>query len=168
MTQLIAVYRERRFDGKRTFELFNDRVDVSGSAQLSSDFQISIPLKTLIPTPTKLNIRHKAFWAGLWAVIGSALGCTVLGNAMNVSYASPAFILTLVLGLSGFALMLATMRKIEFIGFQSAAALRAIDIARSGPDAGKLDSFIKRMADRIAAASEVRVDADGNGHTTAV
>ena len=154
MTQPIAVYREQRFDGKRTFELFDDHVEITGSAQLSSDFQVSIPLKALVPKPMRLNIRHKGFWAGGWMLLGSVLGCTVLSSAMNVSYASPAFVLTLGVGISGFALMLATMRKIEFVGFQNDAGLRAIDMARSGPDAGKLDAFVDLMVTSIRAASE--------------
>jgi hypothetical protein len=153
MTHPIATYRERRFDGKRTFELFADRVQIRGSTQLSSDFEISVPLKTLNPTPMRLRLRNKSFWAGTWMLLGSVIGSTVLFNALHVSYASPAFVLVAVVGAGGCALMLATARKVEFASFQSTAGVHVLDVARSGPDAGQLDAFVQLVVSGIQTAS---------------
>lgn len=153
MTHPIATYRERRFDGKRTFELFADRVQIRGSTQLSSDFEISVPLKTLNPVPMRLRLRNKAFWAGAWMLIGSVIGSTVLYSALHVSYASPAFLLVAVVGAGGCALMLATARKVEFASFQSTAGVHVLDIARAGPDAVHLDTFVQLVTASIQTAS---------------
>jgi hypothetical protein len=153
MTQPIATYREQRFDGKRTFELFDDRVRVAGSAQLSSEFDLSVPLHALNPEPMRLRIRNKAFWAGTWLLLGSVLGCTVLLSAMQVSYASAAFVLVAVVGASGLALSLATARKVEFLAFQNNAGFQVLAIARSGPDARRLDAFVELIAQHIRTAA---------------
>ncbi len=155
MTQPVATYRERRFDGKRTFELFDDRVRIVGSTQLSSEFDFAVQLSSLNPEPMRMRFRNKGFWAGTWMLLGSIIGCTVLLSGMQASYASAAFVLVAVIGASGFALMLATARKVEFVGFQNSAGLRVLDIARSGPDAGRLDSFIELVVTHIRRAAQV-------------
>ena len=45
----IATYREQRFDGKRVFELFVDRIPSEDGNQFRSEFQMSVPLRTLDP-----------------------------------------------------------------------------------------------------------------------
>lgn len=154
MTQPVATYRERRFDGRRTFELFADRVRIAGSTQFSSEFDFAVQLSGLNPEPMRIRFRNKAFWAGTWMLLGSIIGCTVLLSAMQASYASAAFVLVAVVGASGFALMLATARKVEFVGFQNSAGLRVLDIARSGPDAGQLDAFIELVVTHIRRAAQ--------------
>jgi len=154
MTQPIATYREHRFDGKRIFELFDDRIRIAGSTQFSSEFDFAVQLRVLNPEPMRLWFRNKSFWAGIWMLLGSVIGCTVLLSAMQASYASAAFVLVAVLGVSGFALMLATARKVEFVAFQNDAGMRVMDIARAGPDAGQLDSFVELMVRHIRHAAK--------------
>lgn len=154
MTQPVATYREQRFDGRRTFELFDDRVRIAGHTQFSSEFDFAVQLSGLNPEPMRMRLRNKEFWAGTWMLLGSLIGCTVLLSAMQASYASAAFVLVAVVGAGGFALMLATARKVEFVGFQNTAGLRVLDIARAGPDAGRLDSFIELVVTHIRRATQ--------------
>ena len=50
-----------------------DRIRIRGSVQLNSEFDTSIPLATLTPTPNRLRVRNKNFWHGLWMFIGVLL-----------------------------------------------------------------------------------------------
>ena len=69
--QPIATYREQRFEGKRLFELFPDRVRVRGSVQLQSEFDTTVPLHILNRTPNFIRIRSKSFAQGSWLFIGA-------------------------------------------------------------------------------------------------
>ena len=149
----IATYREQRFDGKRVFELFADRVRICGSAQLSSEFETSIPLATLNPTPMRIRIRNKAFWSGLWMLLGTVVLDTVLVSSFHVPPESFSVGLIGCIGMGGFVLMLATARKVEFISFTSTAGVHVLDLARSGPDARNLDSFVELVSTNISNAT---------------
>jgi hypothetical protein len=67
----IATYNETRFDGKRTFQLFEDKIVVTGKATLGGDFEIAIPLASLTPSVARSRSRHRLFFGGIWIVIGS-------------------------------------------------------------------------------------------------
>lgn len=149
----IAIYREQRFDGKRVFELFPDRVCIRGSAQFTSEFETSISLATLNPNPTRIRIRNKAFWGGLWLLLAASLLDTILVSAFHIPRASESVVLIAVIGMTGLALMLATARKVEFISFTSTAGVHVLDFARSGPDARNLDSFVKLVITNISNAT---------------
>jgi hypothetical protein len=152
--QPIATYREQRFDGKRLFELFPDRVRVRGSVQLQSEFDTTVPLHTLNPTPNFIRIRNKSFAQGSWLFIGAIGLDTLLVTSLNVPPENPVITLIGILGFVGFAFMLIAARKVEFISFNSTAGVAVLDFARSGPDAANLDSFVQLVSKHISDANE--------------
>ena len=149
----IATHRDQRFDGKRVFELFPDRICIRGSALLSSEFETSIPLNTLNPNPARIRFRNKAFWSGLWVLLAASIVDTILVSAFHIPRASESVVLIAVIGMSGLALMLATARKDEFITFATTAGVPVLDFARSGPDAHNLDSFVELLTTNISNAN---------------
>ncbi len=146
---LIATYREQRFDGKRVFELFADRIAIRGSRQFKSEFQISVSLRFIDPVPNRLWVRHSAFWGGVWMLLIAATVDTVLISSFHVAPESDGAGLVGCMGMAGLVLALATIRKVEFISFKNVAGMTVLDFARSGPDAAKLDEFIELVKKQI-------------------
>lgn len=150
--ETIATYYERRFDGKRTFTLLADAVVVSGSATLTSEFQVRVPLSSLDPNYSMLRLRHRIFWAGLWMVVVSFFAWTTLVSGLHMSWGTLPPILAANFGIGGLLLCLATGRKVEFIRFTTLAGVVALDLARSGPERDKLDGFIDALTKQIRVA----------------
>ena len=69
----IATYEEQRFDGKRRFELFEDRVVVSGKTTFTSEFESVVPLTTLRPEFTRMRLRNLYFYMGIFLTAGAWL-----------------------------------------------------------------------------------------------
>ena len=149
----IATYREQRLDGKRIFELFDDRVRIFGSAQFSSEFELSAPLATLRPRPNRFKVRHRAFWCGLWLLLGFCVLDIVLVSALRVPGESFAVIIVGCMAMSGLVIMLATARRVEFASFSTVAGVQALDIARAGPDTAHFDPFVQSVSAAITRAS---------------
>jgi hypothetical protein len=151
--QPIATYREQRFDGKRVFELFPDRVRVRGSVQLQSEFDTTIPLNTLIPTPNLIRFRNKGFVHGVWMFLGAIILDTFLITSLHVPAENSVIMLIGGIGFAGLVVMLIAARKVEFISFNSTAGIAVLDFARSGPDAANLDSFVGLVSKHISDAN---------------
>lgn len=147
--EVIAVYREQRFDGKRVFELFHDRVRIRGSRQFSSEFETFVSLAALDPTPMRIRIRHKSFWSGLLILLVAFILDCILVSGFHFPPESSSVGLVGCIGMAGVALMLATARKVEFISFSNIAGRPVLDFARSGPDAADLDSFVQLVSKNI-------------------
>lgn len=149
----IAMYRETRLEGKRVFELFPDRIRVRGEIQLRSEFDMSFPLVRLDPNPMRIRVRHKSFWAGLWILLAAVVLDSVLISGFH--FPPETFCVGLIgcMGMSGFVLMLATLRKVEYVMFANLGGVHVLGIARSGPDAGELDSLVQLTRTAIGNAT---------------
>ncbi len=136
-------------EGKRTFDLFADRIFVRGHVSLKSSFEINLPLHILNPVWSRFRTRNAVFRAGM-IFFGAGLLC---GTGL-VEMHGPAFFaaMALSLGLAGAFMMLVTVRKIEYAAFQNMSGFNVLTMARSGPDAGKFDEFVGLVAERIAQA----------------
>jgi len=148
----IDTYSEVRFDGKRSFQLFADRVVVRGSVTLTSDFDTSIPLASLQVEPTRLHIRHRVFVGGLWIATVSSILVAILVGGFHFSFLDWPVWLPAGFGVMGLLFMAATVRKVEFVQFKSNAGVTVLDIARSGKDASRFDSFIETLRSQIKKA----------------
>jgi hypothetical protein len=152
-TPPIATYRERRFDGKRAFELFAGRVVIRGHAGLTSRFETTILLNTLDPTFSRIWLRSSGFRASLWLLLGSIVFISVL-LTLRVPPESPPIILLGCIGASGVLLLLTTFRAVEFAVYRSPAGVVTLDVARSGPDAKKFDAFVDVLTRNVGMARE--------------
>ena len=149
----IAIYTEIRFDGTRTFTLFPDRVHIRGKNTLQSDFEAEIPLAILSPGYFKANFRHPACMVGIGMAIISLIVCEILVDGLKMTFAQNAPGLMVVMGVSGLILAAATYRKVEFVQFQNISGITVLNIARSGEQVAKLDSFIDALTKQIRVAS---------------
>jgi hypothetical protein len=147
--QPIATYSEVRFEGKRTFTLFADKIVVRGKQSLQSEFDVTIALTKLDPTPDILRFRSKGFTAGMWNAVIGFVGCTILVSGFHMSFATLPPGLLACIGMSGILLMAATARKVEFIRFKNDGGLVILDLARSGKHAAQLDAFIDALTKQI-------------------
>ncbi len=148
----LATYTEARFDGTRQFELFADRIRVTGAATLQSRVDTTIPLSRIHPQVIKLWVRNRVFWVGTWIATIGLISATLLVKGFNVdpfSYAPGALG---VIGMSGIALCLATARMVEFARFESDAGVAVLDIARQGPDVERFDQFIEQVLNKTITA----------------
>jgi hypothetical protein len=147
--QPIATYSEVRFEGSRTFTLLPDKIVVRGKQSLQSEFETTIPLKTLDPSPDKLRFRNQIFTWGMWIAIIGFVVCAILVTGFHMSFATFPPGLVACIGMSGVMLMLATFRKVEFVRFKNDGGIVILDIARAGKSAAQLDSFIDALTKQI-------------------
>lgn len=145
----IATYSETRFDGKRMFMLFPDRIYIQGTQTLKSDFEIEIPLALLEPRCYRFNVRNGAFIAGIWMAIISFVVCGILVSGLKMTFAQFIPGLMVVFGISGLVLSAATFRKVEFLQFKNLGGGVAFDIARAGKEVAQLDSFVDAVIKHI-------------------
>ncbi|GAA5126582.1 hypothetical protein JIN84_15670 [Luteolibacter yonseiensis] len=145
----IATYSEKRFDGRRVFNLLPDSVLISGSTTFRAEFQCRVPLKGLDQHYDTIWLRNPLFGAGLGLFGVSLLVNVTLISGFHMDWASKPPILTACAGMWGFALSLATLRKVEFVCFRSLAGASGLDLARSGPQKEKLDTFVASLIRQI-------------------
>jgi hypothetical protein len=138
VNQAIAQFDERRFDGRRHFELFSDSVRVSGSTVFGTRFEERVDLDLLSSNPDKLWTRHAGFWSG----IGMAVVFWVL--PMGFANVLSSWWKGLFWGwaVTGVLLALVTARRIEWAVFRNSSGVRVLAIARAGPDRARFDEFV--------------------------
>lgn len=149
----IATYTEARFDGKRTFHLFEDKVIVRGKATLGGDFETAIPLASLTPSFARLRSRHRAFFGGIWIMVGSSILAYVVG-AISQKNSSEVVGFFCALGIAGLVLLLATAKKVEWVQFNTDAGVTVLTIARAGKEKDKFDSFVEALTSQITVARD--------------
>jgi hypothetical protein len=150
MDQPIATYNERRFDGRRVFRLFRDRISISGSTALGPRFELTVPLKTLLPTPDRYWNRQNGFWSGVSMFVLFAV--VPLGFASVLTPWWKGFFGVIAAG--GLLLALATARRIEWAAFRNAMGQETVNVARSGPDRAQFQSFVTAVSGAITSAAE--------------
>ncbi len=150
MDQLIATYNERRFDGRRVFHLFRDHISISGNTALGPRFELTVPLKTLTPTPNRYWGRQNGFWSGVLTLV--LLGAIPVGFAAVLTPWWKGLFGVLAVG--GLLLALATARRIEWAVFCNAMGQETVNVARSGPDQAQFQSFVTAVSGAIASAAE--------------
>jgi hypothetical protein len=145
----IATYRERRFDGRRDFDLHPDRLEVRGKQWNGTEFSSSYELSSLDPQFNRIRARDPGFLAGIGMLI-VAVGL-LQGHAVTItSYWGG---LTAVMGASGLLMSVVTFRKVEWASFKTRAGIDAISVARAGPDASSFPKFLEMLAAQISVSS---------------
>lgn len=143
--EVIARYKEQRFDGMRTFELFLDRVVVRGKHSLGSEFETTLMLATLQPTVSTVRTRTKGFGQG----IAGALVAIVLLQGGLVTPQSYWGELDIGMIISGALLALATARKVTWAQFHSRAGVIALTVARAGKQEAGFEPFVQALLGQI-------------------
>jgi hypothetical protein len=141
----LMTYSERRFDGKRTFQLFPDRVVIRGSEMMSSEYEQTVKLETLRPEFDRTWYRSPSFWSGIKLAVGSFIAVSVLHSGFGMSVGTYLGGLATVGVVTGLLLAFATRHKVEYAVFKNQAGADALSVARSGKQAADYDSFIQRL-----------------------
>lgn len=144
----IDSYREKAFFGCRRVELFDDRVVVSGYQAFTNDFKLTVPLATLEPTISQLGIHEQTRLIGAVVFIAGGIGALSWGSHSPI-YANPGFWVCGFLALFGLFLLLRSFRRIEAAVFFTSAGVHRLTIARVGPDTGRFQDFVERIASQI-------------------
>jgi len=147
----IASYEERRFDGQRLFELFEDRLVIKGKNSLGADFENVVLLDSLQPVISTVRTRPKGFGAGLLMAIASMM---ILQGA-GVDPLSYWGCVVVVMCLSGLLLAVATFRKVTWATLKSKAGTDALAVARVGPDKPEFEAFIAALCEQIRVCPRV-------------
>lgn len=145
----IARYHEKRFDGERRFELFDDSVRIVGKTWSGQESEHTIALGMLSPTTDSAHARGSDFTAGLWMCLIAIL-LLESGLLSIFSYFGG---LSLCMAIAGALMMMATWRKTRWIMFNFRSGGVAVAIAQNGSDASRFDDFIEAMVERIEAES---------------
>ena len=144
----IETYREKTVFGCRTIELFDDRVSITGYQAFTSDFKLTVPLNTLEPNVSQMGIRELSGWIGFAILAGgsySAFKCA----GQHPPLTNPGFWVCSFFALVGFYLLLRAFRRIETAIFYTTAGVARFHVCRIGPDAGRFQAFVERIASQI-------------------
>ena len=148
MSDAIATYSERRFDGRREFVLFPDKVEISGNASLGARFAVTVQLNSLVPVADRLWARSPGFWQG----VVMAIVCVTLAQA-SASVLSRYWIgLLWVIAVGGALLAAATARRIEWAVFKNSAGAEVLTVAKAGPSRAEFEQFVSSIAHAIEAS----------------
>lgn len=142
-------YSEQRFDGKRTFQLFTDRVLICGSETFSTTYEQTVRLESLRSEFDRTWYRSPSFMHGLKLAGGSLVAVSVLHSGFGMSVGSYFGGLAAVGVVTGLLLAFATRRRVEFAVFKTQAGVGALSVARSGRQAADYDAFIQRLIHQI-------------------
>lgn len=148
MQESIARYREKRFDGQRTFELFEDRVVVVAKTWSGDESEQSVALVDLMRVPDRARARDRSFATGIWMCLVG----TVLLQSGLLSIHDYLGGLTLCVSIGGGLMAIATWRRIRWVMFGHRNGGHALTIAAIGPDASSFEDFVERVIAGINAA----------------
>lgn len=146
----LATYVEKRFEGERTVDLFENRVEVRGKEYLGAEYKISVPLESLSPHFVRLRFRNKTYLHSLCGFAISLVAVMLLTSYWKMSLWSELPMLGLVIGGSLLALGIATRKRIDWIQFRTVAGVDIIAFAKAGKDADSFEAFAQRIVEQMA------------------
>jgi hypothetical protein len=143
----LSEYREKRTHSRRRLLLFSDKIVIKGVYGLSTEYESTIELATLQPHYDTIRTRESIFNTGLWMIFISGLYFAI--NRIFGYNLLWGYLALLFLGLPGLSLSLLTLRKVQFARFKSDSWALVLDIAKSGKDRKKFDSFVNQVLEQI-------------------
>lgn len=153
--EAIVTYSEVTLTGKRKYDLYPDKIVMSGSDTWSYDFEQTLPLTKISADYVKLRMRPTVSWISLTLFLLTGLLSIVLVREFSI----PSRAIPGVLGIfSGSALIvaIATMKKVEYARFCAAEyGSVLLSVARSGPERNRFDSFVQALVSQIAYANNL-------------
>ena len=142
-------YAEQRFEGKRTFQLFSDRVVIRGSETFASDYEQTVRLELLRPEVDRAWQRSPSFMSGIKLAVGAFIAVSVLHSGFGMSVGTYFGGLASVGVVTGLLFAFATRRKVEYAVFKTQAGVGTLSVARSGGQTADYDAFIQRLVQQI-------------------
>ena len=155
--QPLKTYFEKRFDGRRTFSLYPDRVVIAGKKRFSMEFQSVVPLAGIYPEWNRLFIRYGDFHIGLIFLAGAIVVAIVFAGLFESATLWWAMIVPVSFAISSLWTMIATYRKVEFAQFVlGGSGVAALDVALTRRDRREYDAFVEAVAAQIRHTNEPR------------
>lgn len=150
--QPIDSYREKGAFGSRRLELFDDKIVVSG---YPASPKVTVPLATLEPTVSQLGIHEQLRLIGIGVFVGGGLGAASWSGHPPI-YANLGFWVCGFFCLFGLYMLLRSFRRIEAAAFFTSSGVHRLTIAKIGPDVGRFQDFVERVASQIALCRAAR------------
>lgn len=147
-------YREVLARGRRTFELFDDRIIVRVQYPNYSA-ELTVPLSNLSSMPNTVRHREWPFNVGLILLICPWLMPVLQWISSEKPPAINSLIIACSLGFVGAIMCLYCIRKIEFASFVTHTGTVALDIGDAGPDRARFRTFVDQLLERISAAQSL-------------
>lgn len=152
---VLATFEESRFEVRRRFDLFADRVRVTATG-LQGGPEQTVPLSVLRPEAARFLARGLLFRIGAWTVVWGVLATTSMVVGM-VFYGSLRTDVRAIVPLIGFATITAVglvaamvgARPFEFARFSTDLGVSILVVGRCGPHAGEFDKFVEKVAEQI-------------------
>ncbi|MDQ8183847.1 hypothetical protein [Pelagicoccus sp. SDUM812005] len=145
----IATYKERRHEGKRDFELYPDRLIITGKNYLSADFKSDIPLDNIRPEKEIVSGRNSTFKAGLAFPVMAYAGWRIMVDGFNIDSYAEGPMLMWVLALVGVVMILTGIRKEEYTCFKSDAGVTVLNIARNRKGEREFEEFVSKLENQL-------------------
>ncbi len=154
MEKPIATYEEARFELRRRFALFPDRIRVTGKGLYLGRLDAVIPLSILHPDPARQWVRGQLFRYGLFALFVAACWAASLSLGGGPEALVRPWVVGVLgsLALVGLLVVLANIRPVEFARFQTDAGVIALDVGRVGRQAEGFDEFVDLLIEQIQGA----------------
>lgn len=144
----LAIYKERTLVRTQSVLLYPDRIEATGQADWTSEWEWSYELRNLSDQFLRGRVRNKLFnfslfllmlWAGALGILTAVPQVDLLSSKWGLFYAVPLFFV---------AMLLASARKHRFVVIRSANGLPVFKILDSG-DGDKFDRFTALLLERI-------------------
>ena len=145
----LMTYHEQRFEGKRTFLLFNDRLVIRGNETFSTAYEQTIRLEWLCCEFDRISYRSPSFFAGVKLAAGSFITVSVLHSGFGMPVGAYLTGLATVGVVAGLLLAFATRNRVGFAVFKSRGGADGVSIGRSGKQVADYDAFIQRLVEQI-------------------
>lgn len=136
-------YFEKRIDGSRTFELDGNRLHITGSNSMRSDFELKFDLTTISPTFSVLRIRHRLCFLGLYLLIALVVAGLAMDKMLIMSGGIVAAVVVMLIGL----------KKRTFYQFTYRSGGVAFDVCEAGPEKRRAAEFVRAVAEAITAVA---------------
>ncbi len=150
----IVTYSEVTLAGKRKYELYPDKVVITGVGSWSYEFEQTLVLKKISPDYIRLRIRPTVAWVSLTMFFLTGLASIVLVREFAIQSSAVPGVLGLFSG-SALIVAIATMKKVEYARFCSEDyGSVLLNVARSGPERNQFDNFVRALVTQIQFAKE--------------
>lgn len=145
----LAVYRETRFEGPRQYSVFPNHLAVSGRETFRSEFEVKVPLANLHPEYSRVRVRNRLFWLGLFLVVLGGLGVLErLSTPTGVRYEDFWAVLWVALLMAGVVLCGATWRKTAQVVFVNESGQGIVGLVERDDSQARL--FVQTLSDQIS------------------
>ena len=149
-TELLAAFEDADLLGRRKYQLFPDRVVLSGGNGLGSDFEVIFRLSELSPVSNQYSNRSNDFWFSLLGTVLSWAGLLWLYKEQGVDmFATKASGVLIPAAIACMFLLIATRHRQQLVQFPTLQGGNGLVVTGSTRNAKQLQEFIEKVRERV-------------------